>query len=237
MNILIMGDDPRSLELLTVVMRQENWIPLVALNLHDLVVHHDKTPGQLVLLETAGPLMEAVNLCQTIKQRLSLPLVVLMPWPDETSQLRLYDAGADDCILRPYSPRILQARTRSLLWLSGGAPQATLAVLESGVVSLDSEKHTVTLRGGDPVRLTPLEFRLLYALISNSGRVLPADVLIHKIWGYTGEGNRDLLKGLVRRLRTKLEPDARGPRYIRTIPGVGYSFAPAQEIAEPTLLM
>jgi two-component system, OmpR family, response regulator RegX3 len=235
MNILIVGDDPRSLELLTVVMRQENWIPLVSLNLHDLVAHHDKTPGHLVLLETTGPLPEAVNLCQTIKQRLSVPLVVLMPWTDEASQLRLYDAGADDCVLRPFSPRILQAKLRSLLWLSGSAPQATLAVLESGAVCLDSEKHTVTLRGGEAVRLTPLEFRLLYALFSNSGRVLPADLLIHKIWGYTGEGNRDLLKGLVRRLRSKLEPEVHGPRYIRTIPGVGYSFAPAQETSELSL--
>ncbi len=230
-----MGDNARSRELLTVVVRQENWIPLVALNLHELVVLQDRTPGQLVLLETAGPLPEAVTLCQTIKQRLSLPLVVLVPWADEASQLRLYEAGADDCIVQPYSPRILQAKLRSLLWLSGGAPQATLAVLESGTVCLDSEKHTVTMRGGVAVRLTPLEFRLLYALISNAGRVLPADVLIHKIWGYTGEGNRDLLKGLVRRLRGKLEPDAHGPRYIRTIPGVGYSFAPAQEVAEPSL--
>lgn len=235
MNILIVGDDPRSVELLSLIVRQENWIPLTAMGLHEAGVQHDRNAAHLVLVDLSGGLNEAVTLCQSLKQRLGVPVVALAPWADETSQLRLYAAGADDCFARPFSPRILQAKIRSLLWLSGAVPQATLSVLSTGVVRLDTEHHTVSIRGGEAVRLTPQEFRLLYALVANAGRVLPSDVLIYKIWGYTGEGSRDLLKGLVRRLRAKLEPDARAPRLLRTIPGVGYSFAPAEDSQQPAV--
>ena len=229
MNVLIVGDDARSLELLALVIRQGNWLPLTAYTFHDAVAHHEKTPVNLVLVESNGSLTDQIALCQALKQRLVVPIIVITPWTDEASQRSLYEGGADDCVLRPYSPRLLEAKIRSLLRLCGSVPLATLSLVESGAVALDPERHTVTLKGGEPLRLTPLEFRLLYALISNSGRVLPADTLIYKIWGYTGEGNRDLLKQLVSRLRSKLEPEARVPRYIRTIPGVGYSFSPTED--------
>lgn len=229
MNVLIVGDDPRAAEWLALIVRQENWIPLLTPGVAEAATLHEKSAAQLAIVHWAGAMNDAAALCRALRQRLVIPIIAIVPATDASNQLRLYEAGVVDCISGPYDPRILQAKIRALLWLSGAVPQAALSVLSSGVVRLDAEQHTVSIRGGPAIHLTPLEFRLLYALVANAGRVLPADVLIYKIWGYTGEGSRDLLKGLVRRLRAKLEPDARIPGLVRTIPGVGYSFAPAEE--------
>jgi DNA-binding response OmpR family regulator len=229
MDVLIIGDDARSLELLAFIVRQGHWVPLAAYTLDKALAAQEKSPARLAVVEINSSVAESAALCQALKQKLLAPVIVISPWNDEASQLRLYEAGADDCILRPFSPRILEKKIRVFLRLSGGAPPATLSSLESGPVSLNPERLTVTIHSREPLRLGPLEFRLLYILLSNSGRVIPTNDLIDKVWGYGGEGSRDLLKGLVSRLRSKLEPDTRFPHYIRTVPGVGYSFSPTED--------
>jgi DNA-binding response OmpR family regulator len=82
----------------------------------------------------------------------------------------------------------------------------------------------VTLAEGEPKHLTQLEFRLLYALMTHAGQIMPAENIVEHVWGYSGEGNRGLVRGLVQRLRAKVEPDPRNPEYILTEPGVGYRF-------------
>jgi DNA-binding response OmpR family regulator len=94
---------------------------------------------------------------------------------------------------------------------------------------LDSGARTVQLAGRKPRRLTHLEFRLLYTLMSHRGQVLPSEIIVERVWGYTDRGDRDLVRGLVSRLRAKIESDPRTPCYVRTVPGVGYSFDPDEE--------
>jgi DNA-binding response OmpR family regulator len=83
----------------------------------------------------------------------------------------------------------------------------------------------VSVRGGEARRLTQLEFRLLYVLMVNRGQVIPVDVIVERVWGYTGQGSRDLVRGLVSRLRRKIEPNQGEPRFIQNVPGVGYRFS------------
>jgi DNA-binding response OmpR family regulator len=89
---------------------------------------------------------------------------------------------------------------------------------------LDPATRTVEVSGRPSQRLTHLEFRLLYTLMMHQGQVIPTETLVERVWGYSGQGDRDLVRGLVSRLRAKVEVDARNPQYILTIPGVGYSF-------------
>jgi len=89
---------------------------------------------------------------------------------------------------------------------------------------LDPTTRTVEVSGKTGQRLTHLEFRLLYTLMVNRGQVIPTETLVERVWGYTGKGDRDLIRGLVSRLRTKTEVDPRNPQFIITVPGVGYSF-------------
>ena len=94
-----------------------------------------------------------------------------------------------------------------------------------GDLTLDPGSRTVQVGGNPPRRLTHLEFRLLYTLMVHRDQVLPTETLIESVWGYTGEGNRELVRGLVSRLRAKIEPNPRTPRYVLTVPGVGYTLS------------
>ena len=224
-NVLIIGNDLHSLEFLAFVVRQGYLSPMMAHTVSEALALHERTPAGLVLIEMNAALADLLELCSEVRQKMAVPIIVIAPWSDEQSQLQLYGAGADDYVTRPYSPAILEAKIRAFLRMSGWIPPSALSLIEKGVIRLDPEQHTFVVADGVPVRLTPLEFRLLYVLILNVGHVLSAETLVEKVWGYTGDGNRDLLKGLVRRLRGKIEPDVRVPVYIRTVPGVGYAFS------------
>jgi DNA-binding response OmpR family regulator len=111
-----------------------------------------------------------------------------------------------------------------LLRRAGTIPVSVLPTLESNGLALDPSTRQVTRPDGESYQLTPLEFRLLYLLMTNRGQVIGSDLIVERVWGYSGSGNRDLVRGLVRRLRRKIDPDPHHPRYIETISGVGYRF-------------
>ena len=137
----------------------------------------------------------------------------------------LLDAGTDIVIQRPFSARLLVSQMRALLRRSGGVPLVALPALSLSGLTLDPATHSVCLQDLPPRRLTHLEFRLLYTLMVHRGQVLPTDIIVQRVWGYAEEsGSRELVRGLISRLRSKVEPDPRLPRFIRTFPGVGYSF-------------
>jgi two-component system KDP operon response regulator KdpE len=153
-----------------------------------------------------------------------LPIVLIVDPIPEDVQVELLDAGADLVITRPFGIRLLAASLRSLLRRASGLPFHVLPSLTQSGVTLDPTMRTVTVGTGEPVRLTSLEFRLLYTLITHPGQIIPAENLVEYVWGYSGEGNRELVRGLVQRLRAKIEPDQGAPVYILTESGIGYMF-------------
>ena len=106
----------------------------------------------------------------------------------------------------------------------GGIPPFALPVLDVGEVVLNPSARTVKVGQREPQRLTQLEFRLLYILMTNRDQVIPSEVIVERVWGYTGTGSRELVRNLVSRLRSKLEPDPSKPRFIHTLSGLGYQF-------------
>ncbi|MCZ7674434.1 MAG: winged helix-turn-helix domain-containing protein [Chloroflexi bacterium] len=103
-------------------------------------------------------------------------------------------------------------------------PTFVLPRLNVEEVKLEPDARTVTVLGQEPCRLTQLEFRLLYVLMVNREQVVPVDVIVERVWGYTGQGSRELVRGLISRLRRKIEPDSAMPRFIENVPGLGYRF-------------
>jgi DNA-binding response OmpR family regulator len=136
----------------------------------------------------------------------------------------LLENGADLVVVRPFSARLLIAQIRALLRRIGGVPVFSLPTLSLSGLTLDPATRTVQVEGQSPRRLTHLEFRLLYTLMIHCGQVLPTDTIVERVWGYSGEGDRDLVRGLISRLRAKVEVDPHNPHYILTVPGIGYSF-------------
>ncbi len=228
MRALILTDQAESAEFLAAVLRQGGVVPTIAHNPLAGIAAWSEDSADVVLVDANQMDFDAVAVCRQFRQHSAAPLVVLSCHPDEPHALALYDAGADDVIIKPYSPRVLLARLRALLRRSGAVPLAALSTLNAGAITLNPEFRTASTPERQAVHLTNLEFRLLYVLMVNRGQVLRTETLIEKVWGYSGESERGLLTGLVMRLRGKIEPDPKTPRYVLTVPGVGYTFSPPE---------
>ncbi|GJM40678.1 MAG: DNA-binding response regulator [Ardenticatenaceae bacterium] len=183
-----------------------------------------KQPVDLILLsvKSGTAVTEDVATVRTMSQA---PLLLLHDPLTEDATCDLLDAGVDLILERPYSSRILARYVTVFLRRAGSVPVSILTTIRSENISLDPGTRTVTLAGKPTQPLTPLEFRLLYVLMSNADQVIPTDVIIERVWGYNGEGNRELVRGLVRRLRRKIEPDPHQTTFIHNHPGVGYRFS------------
>jgi DNA-binding response OmpR family regulator len=147
------------------------------------------------------------------------PILVLSVRAAEEDVVHALDLGADDYLTKPFSPRTLLARVRALLRRAGGsAPD----LLVAGDLRLDLERRMLQAGARSAVRLTPLEARLVQFLIARAGKTVPSERLLVHIWGGRGEGDRQLLKQLVHRLRQKIEPEPTAPRYVITDAREGY---------------
>ncbi len=183
-----------------------------------------KQPVDLILLSAKGntAVTDDVLAIRTTSQA---PLLLLHDAMTEDETCELLDAGVDLILERPYSPRILARYVTMFLRRAGSVPVSILTAIQTKDIQLDPGTRTVTLVDQSPQQLTPLEFRLLYVLMTNADQVIPIDVIIERVWGYHGEGNRELVRGLVRRLRRKIEPDPHQTQFIHNHPGVGYRFS------------
>jgi two-component system, OmpR family, KDP operon response regulator KdpE len=179
----------------------------------------------LALIDVNASQPDGIEICRQLRPEASVPLLVVMDECDEDCQLQAYRAGADDCLVRPFSPALFQAKLDAWLRRSWTVPAEALAELEAGGVHLDPILRAVIFESGRIARLTNLEFRLLSLLMSNPGRALQPDDIVQRVWGFSGGGVESvMLKNVVYRLRKKVEPDPAHPVYLLTEPGLGYRF-------------
>ena len=181
-------------------------------------------PVDLTLLSINGDSTRYLQVIRQLRVHTLIPFVMIVDPLPEDAQVELLDAGADMVITRPFGIRLLAAQLRGLLRRAGGLPFHVLPSLTQSGVTLDPSTRTVTVGSSESIRLTSLEFRLLYTFITHPGQIIPAENLVEYVWGYSGDGNRELVRGLVQRLRSKIEPDQGNPVYIMTEPGIGYMF-------------
>ncbi|NJN84387.1 MAG: response regulator transcription factor, partial [Caldilineaceae bacterium] len=179
----------------------------------------------VVALRTPHPL----RMVKDVRHVVGAPLIVVTEGCSEDAHLELLDAGADWVIERPYSVRLFIGYARVLMRRADIVARESLPSLTYDVVRLDPSTRSVRVGLGPPQRLSQLEFRLLHSLMLHEGQVLPTETIVEHVWGYTGEGDRSLVRGLINRLRAKIEPNPNSPRYIRTVARVGYAFGMAEE--------
>ena len=225
MKILVVDDDLELLRLIAFALRQAGYMVLEAQDGPQALAVFERERPDLVVLDVNLPRLNGFEVLKKIRAvSEGLPVMMLTVRTGEEDQVRGLDLGADDYLGKPFSPRTLLARVRALLRRAGVDRPAPLT---AGDLLLDLETQTVRVKGGDPVRLTNLEVRLMQLLLANGGHTLPLERLTSHVWGYRGLGDRQLLKQLVHRLRRKIEVDPASPRYLVTVPGVGYALYPA----------
>jgi len=221
---MLIAPDAEELAIVAVVLQRVGCNVLRSNSLDKAVDKWGTTPLDLIVLCYDGRVV--LDQIHRLRGMTEVPLAVIGDAIPEAHHVALLDAGVDLVILRPFSARLLRAQTRALLRRASGMPLATLPVLTVGAVSLDPAGRTVEVHGSPAKRLTQLEFRLMYTLMMHAGQILSPQQLVERVWGYDDDKDRDLVRGLVRRLRTKIEPDPRHPVLLVTHPGVGYAFMP-----------
>ena len=222
MNALLLAEDLDEAAVLLIVLQRAGMSVNKARNLDRTLKMWFERPADLILLALSQP--EPLEQVKAVRAVAQVPLVMIFDSISESLYIELLDNGADLVMNRPFSARSLIAEIRALRRRAGSVPMFSLPTLELLGLALDPSTRTVEVRGKPSQRLTHLEFRLFYTLMVHSGQVLPTETIVERVWGYSGRGDRDLVRGLISRLRSKVEEDPRNPFYILTVPGVGYSF-------------
>jgi len=181
-------------------------------------------PSDLILITLPEDRNKSVMELRKLRANVAVLVIAVTDQVSDHYLVNILEAGADLVICRPYSVRYLIAQIRSMSHRLVGMPFISLPTMVQAGVEVDPSSRTVKLADGEPKRLTNLEFRLLYTLMTHPGQVIPTENIVEHVWGYSGEGNKDLVRGLVQRLRSKVEQNPRQPRHIITEPGVGYYF-------------
>lgn len=223
MQAIVIAPDPDERDLLVYTLRKAG-LAVAASSDHRRVLSNWADHAADVLLIALAADSDPLKVIADVRAATQVPLVLVTEPRSESATCQILNSGADVILSRPISPLLIAAQCSAVLRRSNAIPGFVLPSLDLGRISLDPSTRQVEVEGKAPQRLTQLEFRLLYVLMTNRGQVLPSEVIVERVWGYSGEGNRDLVRGLVSRLRHKIEPDPEKPVFLETLSGVGYRF-------------
>jgi two-component system KDP operon response regulator KdpE len=225
-HLLVVDDEPQITRVLKTACSAHGYSVDVADDGHSALTAFEQLRPDLVVTDLSMPGMSGVELCRAIRNRSTVPIIVLSVRDQEKVKVQALDAGADDYVTKPFQMEELLARIRSALRRSAYPPEEPApARIEDGDFVVDRERLQVWIREQE-VHLTPKEFALLLVLAQNPDRVMTHRVLLHAVWGAANVDHPETLRVLIAQLRRKLET-AEGPRYILTEPWTGYRFLPS----------
>ncbi len=221
--ILIVEDEPALSDPLDFLLRREGYETEVAADGREALVAFDRAGADLVLLDLMLPGLPGTEVCRELRNRSSVPIIMLTAKDSEVDIVVGLELGADDYVTKPYSSRELLARIRAVLRRRVELLDDDEAVLEAGPVRMDVERHSVSVRG-DEVPMPLKEFELLELLMRNAGRVLTRGQLIDRVWGSDYFGDTKTLDVHIKRIRSKIEQNPSQPEMLVTVRGLGYRF-------------
>jgi DNA-binding response OmpR family regulator len=219
MKVLVVDDDRVLADLVSFAFRREGFEVIQAHDGRTALQRWSEEQPILIVLDINLPELDGFTICRRIRERATTPIIMLSVRDEEDDIIHGLKIGADDYMAKPFSPRQLVARAHAVLRRSD--TQTARPVHQVGSLTLDSTRREVCTGQGTVIALTPLENRLLDYLMINAGHILTTEAIIDHVWGPKG-GSHDMVRQLVYRLRGKIEPDPTHPKYIETIPGLGY---------------
>lgn len=227
MKALVVDDDRVLADLVAFSLRREGFEVILAHDGEAALRRWAEEEPDLMILDLNMPKFDGFAVCRRVREQADTPIILLTVRGEEDDIVRGLELGADDYVVKPFSPRQLVARVQAVLRRAGKTPVP--AIRQVGELILDPSRREVRLGQGEAITLTPLENRLLDYLMLNAGQILTTESLISHIWGAEG-GDRDMLRQLVRRLRSKMaqaspgldDHDTPGTVFIETVAGLGY---------------
>ncbi len=221
--ILVVDDEKKLVTILKGYLEQAGYSVATAYDGQQaLTVFRHEKPA-LVVLDLNLPQIDGLDVCRALRKESNVPVIMVTARVEETDRLIGLELGADDYIVKPFSPREVVARVRAVLRRSEGET-ARVETLSAGDLVIDLGKHSVRLKDRT-LDLTPTEFDLLTVLTQNPGRAFTRLQLLDQVQGEAFEGYERTIDAHIKNLRQKIERDPKNPRYILTVFGVGYKFA------------
>ena len=221
--ILVCDDEPQILRALRVILRDAGFEAVTAATGEEALDLAAVKPPEAAILDLMLPDIDGVEVTRRLREWTQIPILVLSAVGEEDRKVEALAAGADDYVTKPFGPRELVARLQAVL--RRAAPEGAEPKIVADGLEIDLAARTVR-RDGELIHLTPIEFGLLRTLARNRGRLMTHRALLVEVWGLEYEDDLQVLRAHIANLRRKIEPpDADGPRYIKTDPGVGYRFA------------
>ncbi len=221
--VLVVDDEPIVREVVVSYLEREGYRTLEAADGERARRLVEEASPSLVVLDVMLPRIDGLELCRWIRSRSDLPVILLTARGEEADRIVGLELGADDYVTKPFSPRELAARVRTVLRRTT-APGPVEERISFGDVVVDAAGREVTKRG-EVLALTAREFELLWFLASHPRRVFSRDQLMARVWGYSSAVDTGTVTVHIRRLREKIEDDPSHPRHLETVWGVGYRFS------------
>ena len=220
-SVLVVDDEPIVREVVCRYLERDGYTVLEAADgERALELVAERSPS-LVVLDVMLPGVDGLEVCRRVRADSGTPIILLTARGEETDRIVGLELGADDYVTKPFSPRELAVRVRTVLRRS--APELESGRIEVADLSIDPETRDVT-KDGDLLRLTAKEFDLLHFLAQNPRRVFSREQLMERVWGYQAAFDTGTVTVHIRRLREKIEVDPSSPRHLETVWGVGYRF-------------
>jgi DNA-binding response OmpR family regulator len=223
--ILLVDDEQPVQKLLTYPLEKEGYEVVQAFDGQQALQAFEQHQFDLVVLDIMLPQMDGLEVCQRIRAKSRVPIIMLTAKAEEIDKVIGLEIGADDYITKPFSMREFRSRVRAALRRAEMVPAADAdeEPLERGDLRLDFAKRRTEL-SGEPVELTYVEFEILAVLARSPGRVFSRELLLERVWGDSSYRDPRTIDVHIRHLREKIEPDPKNPEYLLTVRGVGYRF-------------
>lgn len=220
--ILVVDDEPQILRVLQAYLEKDGFQVLPAYDGKVALNIFDREKPDFIILDLNLPGMDGLDVCREIRKDSNVPILMLTARVEEVDKLIGLEIGADDYVVKPFSPREVVARVRTIMRRSN-PDTAKGEIIQSGKLTIDLEKHTVNL-AEKMIELTPTEFEILVTLSRNPKRVFSRLQIMEQAQGDAYEGYERTIDAHIKNLRLKLEPNPKNPTYIQTVFGLGYKF-------------
>ena len=224
-NILIVEDDKQIADAIEIYMKNQNYGVFKAYNGQLAIEIFEKEVIHLIIMDVMMPVMDGFTAIMKIRQNSTVPIIVLSAKSEDMDKIAGLNIGADDYVTKPFNPMELIARVNSNLrryvnFSMKKESDKNSKLISIGDIALDDERKEISVLGA-PVKTTPIEYKILYLLMSNAGKVFSIDEIYEKVWNEPAY-NPDTVAVHIRRIREKLEINPKEPKYLKVVWGIGY---------------